>query len=336
MEKAMNIGFVYDLRSDYLKLGYSEEETAEFDSEETIASIETALKECGHSVERIGNYFSLQKKLAAHKSWDMVFNIAEGLHGMGRESLVPCLLDAYGINYTFSDPLAISLTLHKGMAKHIFKGCGVPTVDFAVVNTLTDVEKVNFGFPLFVKPVAEGTGKGVSENSIVNTPFELMKTCSELLAKYKQPVLVEKLLDGREFTVGILGTGDDAVSVGVMEIVPRVKNGVFVYSYESKENCEQLLDYIIVKDEVADSCADVALKAYKAIGCRDAGRVDVRLDSNGVANVIEINPLPGLHPTHSDLPMIWTKSGKSYRQLICSIVGKAKERMVLAKESKAI
>lgn len=336
MEIPMNIGLVYDLRSDYLKMGYSEEETAEFDSEETIEAIETALKECGHKVEMIGNYFALHKKLAAQKRWDLVFNIAEGLYGMGRESLVPCVLDAYGISYTFSDPLAVSLTLHKGMAKHVLKGSGVATADFTVVNTLADIEHVNLGFPLFVKPAAEGTGKGISERSVVWNESELKRMCTELLIKYSQPVLVEKLLEGREFTVGIMGTGTEAASVGVMEIIPRKNEGVFVYSYENKENCESLLDYQIVTGSVADAAAQAAVDAYRAIGCRDAGRVDIRLDDAGEANVIEINPLPGLHPTHSDLPMIWTKTGRSYRQLICSIAAQARNRCGIGREDKAI
>lgn len=322
----MRIGFVYDLRTDYIKMGYSEEETAEFDSEETVSSIETALKECGHQVERIGNYFALQKKLAAQKTWDLVFNIAEGMHGLGRESLVPCVLDAYGINYTFSDPMAISLTLHKGMAKHVLKGCGIATADFEVVNTAEEIDRVKLPFPLFVKPAAEGTGKGITNRSVVTNITELKEMCTELLAVYRQPVLVETLLTGREFTVGVMGQGAKAHSVGVMEVVSRKNEGVFVYSYENKEHCEKLLDYTIVTGELADRVADAAVRAYQVIGCRDAGRVDVRLDEKGVPNVIELNPLPGLHPTHSDLPMIWTKSGKSYRQLICGIAARAKER----------
>lgn len=139
---------------------------------------------------------------------------------------------------------------------------------------------------------------------------ELRTVCTELLATYRQPVLVEKLLTGREFTVGIMGGyASSAESIGVMEITPKVSEDIFVYSYENKEHCEKLLDYTIVDDEIAEACSIEALKAYRAIGCRDAARVDVRLDGRNRANVIEINPLPGLHPTHSDLPMIWTKKG---------------------------
>lgn len=332
----MNIGLVYDLRSDYLKMGYSEEETAEFDSEETINSIETALKECGHKVELVGSYFALQKKLAAQKRWDLVFNISEGMHGLGREALVPCVLDAYGIPYTFSDPLTVSLTLHKGVAKHVMRGQGVRTADFTVVNCMAEIADVDMNYPLFVKPAAEGTGKGITEKSIVYNAAELKRVCTELLVRYNQPVIVETLLPGREFTVGIMGTGAGARSVGVMEIIPRKNEGVFVYTYDNKENCEKLLDYVMVTDETADACAAEALKAYKALGCRDAGRVDVRLDKDGLPSVMEINPLPGLHPTHSDLPMIWTKSGRSYRQLICGIAAAAKERVICPKEDKAI
>ncbi len=164
----MKIGLVYDLKDDYLRQGYGEEDVAEFDKIETIEEIEKALHENGFDTERIGNLKSLVSALADNRRWDIVFNIAEGMYGMGREAQVPALLDAYQIPYTFSDPLVLSLTLHKGLTKEIVRNAGIATADFCVVRDAEDVEKIKLPFPLFAKPVAEGTGKGIDKFSEIN------------------------------------------------------------------------------------------------------------------------------------------------------------------------
>ncbi len=156
----MRIGMTYDLRDDYLAAGFGEEETAEFDRLSTIEAIESAILAMGHDPVRIGNIQSLVPRLAAGERWDLVFNIAEGLNGYGREAQIPGLLDAYRVPYVFSGPLTQTVTLHKGFAKHVIRDCGLPTPDFAVVSAESDITAINLPFPLFVKPVAEGTGKG--------------------------------------------------------------------------------------------------------------------------------------------------------------------------------
>ncbi|MBU0479645.1 MAG: D-alanine--D-alanine ligase, partial [Proteobacteria bacterium] len=201
----MKIGMTYDMRSDYLAAGFSEDETAEFDRDSTIDAIEDALAIMGHEPVRIGNLTSLVDRLAAGERWDLVFNIAEGLYGFGRESQVPALLDGYRIPYVFSDPLVLALTLHKGMAKHVVRDLGIATPDFAVIRTIEELNDLALPYPLFAKPVAEGTGKGVNATSRINSPGELATVCADLLATYRQPVLVETFLPGREFTVGIVG-----------------------------------------------------------------------------------------------------------------------------------
>ena len=158
----MNIGLTYDLRNDYLAEGYSEEETAEFDSPVTIEGIEAALAELGYQTDRIGNAKRLVERLAQGDRWDLVFNIAEGLHGLAREAQVPAILDVYDIPYTFSDPLVLSLALHKGLTKAVVRQGGVATPDFALVERPADVDAIDLPFPLFAKPVAEGTSKGIS------------------------------------------------------------------------------------------------------------------------------------------------------------------------------
>ncbi len=323
----MEIGLTYDLRDDYLAEGYSEEETAEFDRADTIDAIEEALLHRGYAVRRIGNVKSLVGCLAAGERWDMVFNIAEGVEGFGREAQIPALLDAFRIPYTFSDVLTLSLALHKGMAKHVARSLGIPTPDFIVLDAPEDIPKVKLPFPLFAKPVAEGTGKGVNAASRITSPAELDNVCRKLLETLKQPVIVETYLPGREFTIGIAGTGKDAAALGAAEIFLGKDAERNAYSYINKERCEELVEYRPADDPEAMEASELALTVWRGFGCRDAGRVDLRSDANGKPNFMEINPLAGLHPLHSDLPIICTQNGIAYRELIAMIVDSALKRL---------
>jgi len=323
----MKIALTYDLRSHYLALGYTEEQTAEFDSPVTIQAIATALSQLGHTPVQIGNAQELISRLAAGERWDLVFNIAEGLHGLGREALIPALLDAYRIAYTFSDPCVMAVSLHKGFTKRILRDAGLPTPDFALVREAADIDAVSLPYPLFAKPLAEGTGKGITGASRIGSPAELRRCCLDLLAEHRQPVLVERYLPGREFTVGILGTGSRASVLGALEVIIRERGEPGVYTYLNKERCEELVEYRFVSGEAIRQVAELALRAWRILGCRDAGRLDIRLDADGVPAILEVNPLAGLHPTHSDLPMIATSVGMDYRELIDRIVCSAKERV---------
>jgi D-alanine-D-alanine ligase len=323
----MKIGLTFDLRSYYLTQGYSEEDTAEFDRDDTIEAIAGALAGLGHQTERIGAVTQLVPKLAAGERWDLVFNIAEGMHGLARESQVPALLDAYRIPYTFSDPVVLGLCLHKGWAKRVIRDQGLPTPDFAVVAGEEDLSGVHLKYPLFAKPVAEGTGKGVDAGSKLASRAELEARCRELLARYRQPVLVERFLPGREYTVGIIGTGAKAEAVGTLEVLLRQGAEREVYSYQNKENCEELVDYRLAKDPKALQAQAAALACWRALGCRDAGRIDLREDERGVPNIMELNPLAGLHPQHSDLPILCGLAGIPFPELIRRIVDSAGERI---------
>ncbi|MCB0748452.1 MAG: ATP-grasp domain-containing protein [Ignavibacteriales bacterium] len=324
----MKVGITYDLRDEYLKLGYSEEETAEFDKESTISAIEDTLIELGHTTERIGNIWDLSKKLLDGKSWDLVFNIAEGLRGIGREAQVPALLDAYNIPYTFSDPLVLALSLHKGMTKRVLRDLGIPTPNFYEVKSIEDIDKVNLEYPLFAKPIAEGTGKGIHADSKIKNKAQLEKICKELLLKFNQPVLVEEFLPGREFTIGVVGTSSKARTVGAMEVLLLTNAEQDVYSYANKENWVGKVEYKLVNDEVVKKAEEYVLAAWNGLGCRDAGRVDVRVDRNGIPSIIELNPLAGIHPTNSDLPIICTLNNISYKTLFTWILESASERII--------
>jgi len=317
----LRIGFTYDLKADYLALGFSEHAVAEFDTELTIDAISGALESLGHDVARIGHVKALASRLVAGERWDLVFNIAEGVAGFGRESQVPALLEAYAIPYTFSDPLVCALTLHKGMAKHVARGYGVPTPDFALVTTLADVAAITLPFPLFVKPVAEGTSKGVTARSLVTSRAALLEVCAELLAEYREPVLVEEFLSGREFTVGILGTGAEARALATLEVVLKAGADAAVYSYRNKAQWRELVGYeLLASGALRREVEEVALATWKCLGCRDAGRVDVRLDAAGNAQMLEVNPLAGLTPEHSDLPIMAALVGLGFETLIGEIL----------------
>jgi D-alanine-D-alanine ligase len=321
------IGITYDLRDDYIAEGYTEEETAEFDHPRTIAAIEDALQSLGYETDRVGHIRTLARRLVAGDRWDLVFNIAEGLRGFGREAQVPALLDAWEIPYTFSDPLVLSLTLHKGLTKRVIRDIGIPTPDFAVVETPAEVEAVVLPFPLFAKPVAEGTGKGVTAASKIADRTELARVCRELFTTFHQPVLIEAFLPGREFTVGIIGTGAEAFAPGVMEVHLTEKAEKDVYSYANKEDWHGRIEYALATDAMARAAEKTALAAWRGLGCRDGGRIDLRSDADGVPNFIEVNPLAGIRPEHSDLPILCDLAGMPYRELIDRIMRSALKRI---------
>ena len=323
----MRIALTYDLRDDYLAAGHSEEEAAEFDRPETIDGIAQALAALRHSPVRVGTLAALAARLLAGERWDLVFNIAEGLYGLARESQVPALLDAWRIPYTFSDPLVLALSLHKGMTKRVVRDAGVPTPDFRLVEEEADLDVVDLPFPLFCKPVAEGSSKGVTPASRVAGPDALRAVCRDLLARFRQPVLVEEYLPGRELTVGILGTGRNAVVLGVLEVLLRSGAESGIYSFHNKEHYEALVDYRVADDADARAAGEVALAAWRVLGGRDAGRVDLRFDARGRPCFLEVNPLAGLHPVRSDLAIIARRVGLGYQGLIGRIVQSAQERV---------
>jgi D-alanine-D-alanine ligase len=238
----------------------------------------------------------------------------------------------------------MSLCLHKGWSKAIVRDAGLPTPRSVLIERIEDLAMggcangrthvgptriADLRYPLFAKPVAEGTGKGVTPASRIATPEQLTLECDRLLDRYQQPVLVEEFLPGREFTVGVLGTGLQATALGTLEIVLLDVAEPGVYSYVNKERCEELVEYRLVRgaeDEPVRQAEQLAVAAWRALGGRDAGRIDLRCDAEGRPQFIEANPLAGLHPAHSDLPMVATAVGLRYVELIERIIASASAR----------
>jgi D-alanine-D-alanine ligase len=317
----------------------SDDAYAEWDDPSTISAVEQALGFFGRVVRLEADEFFPQKLALARP--DILFNMAEGLHGPSRESHVPAICEYLNIPYTGSDPLALALTLHKGRTKEILAYRGVPTAPFRVIERIADLERIPLPFPLFVKPVAEGSGKGIFVNNLCDTPAALAERVLFLLERYQQPVLVETYLPGREFTVAILGNGDQTRCLPIVgfDFSALPAGSVPVYGYEAKwiwDTAEHQLAIFQcplppdVPDRLQREIERVALDAYQALGCRDWCRIDVRVDRFGVPNIVELNPLPGIIPDprmNSCFPKAARVAGYSYDELIQEVVRIAWKRI---------
>lgn len=345
----MRIGLAYNQRPDLIgessppRLRHPAEPTApdayvEWDDPETIASVEDALRLFGDVIrlEAVGDFPS---RLRAARV-DLLFNMAEGRSGPNREAQVPAIAEFLGIPCTASDSLTLALTLHKGRAKEILAFRGIPTAPFVIIASDTEVESLDrLPYPVFLKPVWEGSSKGVSAASYAETPAAARERARQLLTTYAEPVLAEAFLPGEEFTVAILGNGADAACLPLIryrfDVLPD--GALPIMGYEAKwvwDTDERLTNILecpaSVTAEVARRIEDTALAAYHALGCRDWARVDVRLDADGVPNILELNPLPGIIPDpaqHSCFPAAAAAAGISHPELIQSVVRIAWKRL---------
>jgi D-alanine-D-alanine ligase len=312
----MRIGLTYNLKSDHvLRPGDPDDRYEELDSEETIAALEGVLRASGHEPVRLGWGPRLLDRL---DGIDAVFNLAEGIGGRGRESQVPALLEMLGIPCTGSSPLSIGLTLDKALAKRLAQSAGIATAPFAVARSVSDLSNVRLRYPLFVKPAAEGSSMGIGSDSRCENAEQLHRAGRRMLDAYG-PLLIEEFLDGDEFTVGMI----DGEVIGVMQVVPHDTSGPFVYSVEVKRDYERQVTYVLRDDEGVER---VARQVWQAFDLRDVARIDVRCGAAGQPNFIEVNPLPGVHPRHSDLVILARALGWTHADLIGRIVDAARRR----------
>lgn len=328
----MDIGITFNLKSDFvIPEGAPDDYLAELDGEGTIAAIEAALRAQGHAVRRLGFGAPMMRALL-DRPCDLAFNLAEGVGTRSREAQVPAVLEMLGTPHTHSDPLTLTTTLDKSVAKRLVASHGVATPRFRVIARADELAAIDLPFPLFVKPLWEGSSMGIRQSSRVVSPEELRRTGGALLAAYGEPVLVEELCPGAEFTVGILGGGASARVLGTTELVPKkLRRDEFVYSIDIKRGADWA-DHVELHTPpksdrgVVAAVEAVALAAYRALDCLDVGRVDVRLAADGTPQFLELNPLPGLAPGHSDLALMCAAVGMSYEALILEIVGSARAR----------
>ncbi|HHV79267.1 MAG TPA: ATP-grasp domain-containing protein [Firmicutes bacterium] len=305
---------------------------AELDGESTVLALADAIKWGGHEVVFIEGDVCAYAKLREAKI-DLAFNICEGLRGESRESHIPAILEMLGIPYVGSGVLTLAVALDKPVAKKIFAYHGIPTPKFRVFEPQDTIDCSGMRFPLFVKPAHEGSSMGVTPNSKVNNEEQLVEQVRMVWRFYKQAALVEEFLTGREFTVGIIGNRIPW-TLPIMEInfgeCPADHGNV--YSRQFKDAWSDDKYYLCpapVDAELEATLKDTAIKAYTALGCRDFGRVDLRLDADGIPNVLEINPLPGMAPGFSDFPRAAEAGGLSYNELVCTVLDEALKRLGL-------
>jgi len=259
---------------------------------------------------------------------DIVFNFAEGLIGVNRESHLPAMLEMLQIPFLGSDALTLGICLDKSRAKEILTYHKIPNAKFQVANQTEDIINANFDFPLIVKPISEGSSKGIFSSSFVKNTKELEDEVSRILISYNQPALIEEFLPGREFTVAVLGNGDEAEILPIIEIRYEAfpEDVVPLYSYEAKwilDTKENKFDVFEcparLNSDLEEKIKYTVLRTYNVLRCKDWSRIDVRLDKNGVPNIIEINPLPGIMPDpneNSSLPKAARVAGMTFNQLI--------------------
>ncbi len=323
------VGITYNLKKDFSRqenqpIDFLEE----FDSEETIDAIRKVLESEGHEVIKLGGDTGLIDRLR-QASVDIVFNIAEGLQGRNREAHIPALLEFLDIPYTGSDPLTLSLTLDKAMAKRILMSQNIPTPRFIKVERMEDLEGLDLRYPLFVKLCYEGSSKGVRLDSKILDPQSLEEKARGLLKTYGSPLLVEEFVKGPEFTVGVLGNEDPFI-LGVMQI--EIKGSPpeeSIYSLEIKREWEEKVRYHcppFVDQNLLRKIEEVALRSYRALDCRDVSRVDIRVGEDRTPYFLEINPLPGLSPVYGDLVMMARSMGWDYARLVKTIFHHALKR----------
>jgi D-alanine-D-alanine ligase len=303
---------------------------AEWDTEETVLAVKRALEE-RHVVTMIeADEDAPQRFLQVQP--DIVFNVAEGLRGPSREAQIPAILEMFGIPYTGSDPVTLALCLDKSRAKEILSFHGIPTPSFHVVSSLDCLRSLSVPFPCIVKPLHEGSSKGILNSSVVDTRSQLEDEVRRVLADYDEPALVEKFLDGREFTVALLGNGPSVQVFPIIEIrLDKLPEGVkSLYSYEAKWVLDQVDHPIEMYDCPAKTSSalenrikETCRRAFETLRCRDWCRIDLRLDEHEIPHIIELNPLPGILPNpddHSSFPMAARAAGLSYNAMLNAVL----------------
>jgi len=325
----LRVGVTYNLRKDF---AHSENQPVdsleEFDAEETIDAMKAVLEGEGHEVIKLGGGPGLIDRLK-QTALDIVFNIAEGFQGRNREAHIPALLEFMNIPYTGSDPLTLSVTLDKSMAKRIVMSEAIPTPRFRKVRGLEDLHRLDLSYPLFVKLCDEGSSKGVRLNSRVGDRNALEERVGWLLKTYGPPVLVEEFVSGPEFTLGVLGNAHPEV-LGVMQVeIKGVPLDQAIYSLEIKREWEKRVVYHCparIDQVLLGQIEEVAVRAYQVLDCRDVSRVDIRVGKDGIPYFLEINPLPGLSPVYGDLPIMARGMGWTYERLVKTIFHHALSR----------
>lgn len=329
------IGIVFNLKKP-TKSDEPDDLYEEYDSQSTIDALAREIESFGFETVLLEQDEDLFSKLTTNPP-DFVFNIAEGKDiYRGREAQIPSLLESLGIPYTGSDPVSLAISLDKYLTNVVLNYEGVPVPKMAHFRSRDDLVKakelfVSENSTYIVKPRWEGSSKGVFHDSISKNAEELKRNVLRIFERYKQPAIAEVFLPGAEITAGVLGNDEETRVIGMMRISERTPShsGTFLYTLDHKREWEERILYEgpqVLDAKVREQAASTALKAFRALELRDVARIDMRMDESGCLRVIDINPLPGLSPHYSDLPILYSLSGGNYHDLIFGILRSAFKR----------
>ncbi|MFH1651145.1 MAG: D-alanine--D-alanine ligase [Chloroflexota bacterium] len=327
----MKIGLAYDLKAT-VSVGITapDDSLEEYDSGATVEFIAATIEAAGHEVVRLGGGREFLANVL-HEKVDLVFNIAEGRGTYrSREAQVPAVLEMLDIPYSGADPQCLAVCLDKHLTKKLVAREGILTPRWLTINDREDLYRMPedaISFPVIIKPAFEGSSKGIRLSSLVRDPAELPGEVNRLLDIYRQPVMAEEFITGDEVTVGVTGNAPPLI-VGIMGIVPRKKEGDFIYSLEVKRDYLNLVDYECparLPETVLEEIRQASLKVFNVLGCRDFARLDFRVSAGGLPYFLEINPLPGLG-TYSDLVIMTQLLGRTHRGLVTDVLEAALKR----------
>ncbi|WP_411677418.1 ATP-grasp domain-containing protein [Caproicibacter sp.] len=320
----LKVGIAYNLQKG--SSAGAEDVEAEYDSFETIKAIKEVLESAGIRAELLEADSEFIEKVKS-AGVDLVFNIAEGTQGRGRESQIPAILSFFGIPFSGSDETTLAVSLDKALAKRYLSTYQITTPNYQYLKNPQTRRNASLRFPLIVKPDSEGSGKGISELAVVENEEQLDGVLAKNFSLYNEPMLLEEYIPGREFTVGILGNADRLTVFEPMEICYLQQGiGNRIYSYRVKKNYRDYVTYQCppgLDQKLCKFMKTAAKEIYEALECRDFARIDFRLSEDGTLYFIEINPLPGLAPNYSDYPMLAEFCGMDYRTLILSVLNSA-------------
>ena len=326
---ALRVGLVYDRFGDAEPPpGAPPDWDAEYEPEETVAALEAALVRLGHQPVRIGNVPALLAAMARGPlNLDAAVNIAESYGSRNREAYAPVLLELAGVPCLGSDALALSVSLDKALTKTVVRAAGVATPDWRVVGA--SGSGVDLAGPLFVKPRYEGTAKGIAPSSRCETPADLAAEIDRQRALYGQDLLVERFVAGAEFTVGVIGTGDEAEALPVMQRATERETGIGLHALERHEDAAAPFAYdvdAVLSPELEAALQRDALAVHRALECRDFSRSDFRVGPEGTVWFIEINPLPTFAPDGT-FAILAELAGQTYEAFLSRVLARGLERL---------
>ena len=324
------VGVIYNLKLAIVSQEQAPDELAEYDSMDTVLAIRSAIEKRGHATVLLEADQDLPQRLASERP-DIVFNIAEGRGGRAREAQVPALLNLYGIPSTGSDETTLCLALDKALCKRLLSTYHVPTPRYKIYSPGSPVRASGLTYPVIVKPNAEGSSKGIPDVCIAENAAQLRALVQKNFALYGGDVLAEEYIEGREFTVGLIGNGETVKVFPPMEILYHASpiEGYRIYNYTVKQEYEKYVSYACpaaLCPRLEREMTRLAKKVFLALGCSDLARVDFRVDASERVYFIEINPLPGLAPHYSDYPMLAEFCGVTHEDLVYDILRAGAER----------